>query len=325
MTSTLPTDLSCRGLPPADFYGPPDDDGPMTSETFDRILLAVDGSPQSHAATLATARMARSLGSGVVVVHVWTADGVPGPGSWQAEPPANARALLTSAVKEIQRVGVEATGELRSAPIHEVAGEIVAAAEQHGTALIVLGSRGLSDIRGLFLGSVSHRVIEKSDRPVLVARDSGYEGSGPVRRILLAVAAGEDVPGSVAAAVAIAQRSRAEVLVLNAISVLPDATGIPFVDSEMDAQQVVGRTLDALRQAGITATAHAPLSVGVAHQIAEEATAWNADVIIMGSRRLSDWGSLFLGGVSHEVMHLSDRPVLVARREDSTVGVDQGN
>jgi nucleotide-binding universal stress UspA family protein len=297
----------------------------MTSETFDRILLAVDGSPQSHPATVATARMARSLGSGVVVVHVWTEEGIPGPGSWQAEPPANARTLLATAVEEIRAVGVGATGELRMAPANAVAEEIVAAAEDHGTALIVLGSRGLSDIRGLFLGSVSHRVVEKSDRPVLVARDSGYEGSGPVRRILLAVARGEDVPGSVAAAVAIAQRSSAEVLVLHARYVLPDATGIPFVDSEAEAQQVVTRTVDALRKAGITATAHAPLSVGVARQIAEEATTWNADVIIMGSRRLSDLGSLFLGGVSHEVMHLSDRPVLVARREDPPTGIDKRN
>ena len=297
----------------------------MTSETFDRILLAVDGSPQSHAATLATARMARSLGSGVVVVHVWTADGVPGPGSWQAEPSANTRALLASALEEMQRDGVAATGELRSAPANEVAEEIVRAAKDHGTALIVLGTRGLSDIRGLFLGSVSHRVIEKSDRPVLVARDSGYEGSGPVRRILLAVAGGEDVPGSVSAAVAIARRSSAEVLVLHARYVLPDPTGIPFLDSEADAQRVVTGAVDALRQAGIAATAQAPLSVGVARQIAEQANAWNADLIIMGSRRLSDLGSLFLGGVSHEVMHLSDRPVLVTRQEDPTVGVDKGN
>ncbi len=296
----------------------------MTSETFDRILLAVDGSPQSHAATVATARMARSLGSGVVVVHVW-AEGIPGPGSWQAEPPASALALLARAVEEIRRVGVGATGELRMAPVNEAAEEIVQAAEDHETALIVLGSRGLSDIPGLFLGSVSHRVIKKSDRPVLVARDSGYEGSGPVRRILLAVAGGEDVPGSVAAAVAVAQRSSAEVLVLHARYVLPDATGIPFVDSESDAQQVVTRTVDALRNAGVTAIAHAPLSVGVARQIAEEATTWNADLIIMGSRRLSDLGSLFLGGVSHEVMHRSDRPVLVARRENPPKGVDKGN
>jgi nucleotide-binding universal stress UspA family protein len=33
-----------------------------------------------------------------------------------------------------------------------------------------MGSRGLSDLRGLMLGSVTHKVIQLSDGPVLIAR-----------------------------------------------------------------------------------------------------------------------------------------------------------
>jgi nucleotide-binding universal stress UspA family protein len=295
----------------------------MATETFDRILFALADTPQSLAAAAATARMAGPLGADVVVLHVWT-EGILAPGAWQEEPSPEARQLVADAVEKFRATGVSATSDLRRAPSNDVADEIVAAAEHHGAGLIVLGSRGLSDIRGLFLGSVSHRVIEKSDRPVLVARDSGPGGNRPVQRILLAVAGGEDVPGSVAASVAIAQRTGAEVLVLHAWYVLPDDTGIPFDDSEAEAQQVVTTTLEALRKAGVTAAAHAPLSAGVARRITDEATAWNADLIIMGSRRLSELWSLFLGGVTHEVIHLSDRPVLVARREKPATGIDKG-
>jgi Universal stress protein family len=36
--------------------------------------------------------------------------------------------------------------------------------------LIVMGSRGLSDIAGLFVGSVTHKVLQLAHVPVLVVR-----------------------------------------------------------------------------------------------------------------------------------------------------------
>jgi len=39
--------------------------------------------------------------------------------------------------------------------------------------LIVMGSRGLSDAQGLLLGSVTHKVIQMANIPVLVDRTSG--------------------------------------------------------------------------------------------------------------------------------------------------------
>lgn len=45
---------------------------------------------------------------------------------------------------------------------------IVGFAKEHDTGLIVLGSRGLGDIEGYLLGSVSHKVTSLADCPVLV-------------------------------------------------------------------------------------------------------------------------------------------------------------
>jgi nucleotide-binding universal stress UspA family protein len=36
--------------------------------------------------------------------------------------------------------------------------------------MVVMGSRGVSDLRGLLLGSVTHKVLQLSDRAVLVGR-----------------------------------------------------------------------------------------------------------------------------------------------------------
>ncbi len=51
----------------------------------------------------------------------------------------------------------------------------------------------------------------------------------------------------------------------------------------------------------------------VASQIAEVAREEDASIIVMGSRGLSDWSAAIIGSIAHKVLHLADRPVLVAR------------
>ena len=48
--------------------------------------------------------------------------------------------------------------------------EIINLAKAEDMDLIVIGSRGLNAIQELVLGSVSHQVVQKADRPVLVVK-----------------------------------------------------------------------------------------------------------------------------------------------------------
>lgn len=50
------------------------------------------------------------------------------------------------------------------------AGVILDAVKSTGADLIVMGSRGLSELKGLLLGSVSHKIVEHADIPVLIVR-----------------------------------------------------------------------------------------------------------------------------------------------------------
>ena len=71
---------------------------------------------------------------------------------------------------ELNAACVRTTCRVERALAGHVAQAIIDAAAADGAELIVMGSRGLSDLRGLLLGSVTHNVIQLADRPVLVAR-----------------------------------------------------------------------------------------------------------------------------------------------------------
>jgi nucleotide-binding universal stress UspA family protein len=49
----------------------------------------------------------------------------------------------------------------------------------------------------------------------------------------------------------------------------------------------------------------------VAQALVDSARDRQADAIVMGSRGLSDMAGLVLGSVTHKVIHLSDKPVVV--------------
>lgn len=57
----------------------------------------------------------------------------------------------------------------------------------------------------------------------------------------------------------------------------------------------------------IGAVGHAP------RFILEEAEDFGADLIVLGSRGLTDFSALLLGSVAHKVIHHADLPVLVVR------------
>lgn len=52
----------------------------------------------------------------------------------------------------------------------------------------------------------------------------------------------------------------------------------------------------------------------VATTLAEAVREWEADVIVLGSRRPGDWEALLAGSTAHGVLHRGDRPVLFAER-----------
>jgi nucleotide-binding universal stress UspA family protein len=104
-----------------------------------------------------------------VVVHATEVMAVRGGGTVDLDGDQDGVQAAEQQVKELEAASVRTRLVLERAFAGQVAPRIVEAAEEHGAGLIVMGSRGRSDLTSLLLGSVAHKVLHLSDRPVLVA------------------------------------------------------------------------------------------------------------------------------------------------------------
>jgi nucleotide-binding universal stress UspA family protein len=77
--------------------------------------------------------------------------------------------IANEAGLEAEPVAVEATGPVWE-PILEIA-------DQQEAAAIVMGSRGLTGVRSILLGSISRAVVHHTDRPTLVVHRPSDDGA----------------------------------------------------------------------------------------------------------------------------------------------------
>ena len=123
-----------------------------------------------------------------------------GHGSRTAIAPAepDAVALVEDAARILRQSGYRARGLVRELAQGGIADELIRVVDEFGPDLLVMGSRGLSDLAALRSASVGYRVLGQAGCPVLVAREGAR--IEPPRRLLLAY--GDSHPSHRAARVA---------------------------------------------------------------------------------------------------------------------------
>lgn len=142
------------------------------------ILIAYDGAKDAQSAI----DLAGDLMSGepTTVLSVWepfvdvmarTGLGV-GPGVIDFEALDKAyeesgRERAAEGAQRAARAGLNAQPRTRARHA-TIAATILAEADELGASAIVLGSRGLTGVKSLLLGSVSHAVLQHANRPVIV-------------------------------------------------------------------------------------------------------------------------------------------------------------
>jgi len=141
---------------------------------FEKVLLSVDASEDSDKAVQLTKELARIHGSQVLVVH--GLDVIVNP-SGRSSPPrvehreskVDAQQLVDAAVSELRDAGVEVRGQVLPGQ-GRLGQKILKAAAEESADLIVLGSRAMSRLEEVVIGSVSHKIVHTAKCPVLLVR-----------------------------------------------------------------------------------------------------------------------------------------------------------
>jgi nucleotide-binding universal stress UspA family protein len=136
---------------------------------FERIVVAIDGSPQSSKTIPVAIDLAQKYASSVVVVHVREHTRYEG-ADIDMGPPIPATELVDSVVARFGEANVDARGEIRRIASGKTAEQIVEVASASEADLIVMGTRGMTELKSLVLGGVANKVVHHAHCPVLLVR-----------------------------------------------------------------------------------------------------------------------------------------------------------
>lgn len=267
----------------------------LTFAGFARILVATDGSPTSDHAIA----WARQLATMRPDARVWVAHIVPHPHAMRAfgahagpgpDPVAERlkdNALLERALRALDHPRAEAV-----LGFGDAAHEIVSLASGVRADVVIMGSQSRHGVEGWLLGSVSSGVKDACESSVLIAR--AQPARGPV---LVALDGSSESRNASQIAAFLASRWDAS---LNAVHV-----SLPSLVSHLP-EIVVPEGATFLESIAVDKR-------GVATEIASQAEALNASLVVAGNHQLGKVRRAIAGSVGHQLARDARASVLLVR------------
>ncbi|MFF3517618.1 universal stress protein [Streptomyces sp. NPDC002573] len=209
------------------------------------------------------------------------------------------------------------TVRLSSEVLHDDAASALVSTGRNAFAL-VLGSRGLGDLAGMLLGSVSLAVAGRADCPVIVVRGEAEHRDARFGSVVVGVEDGEGSGTAVQFAFREAHVRRCRLVAVHAwcapfeaASEAPPPSPYAFGAHHRAPAQVLD---DALRGPAEQYRDAAPVSRRVVERPARQAlleAASGADLLVVGARRRRGHFGLQLGLINHAVLHHAPCPIAV--------------
>ena len=146
---------------------------------FSKILVALDGSDHAQKALDTAIKLAQRCQAELILFHVMQLGNLsPGYAAkvsrsarkvYQSLAQEQADAILGDAERAAAGQGIERITRLTK-EADSAATAILSAADSAGAELVVVGTRGLTGLREIAMGSVAHKVTSAASCPVLVVR-----------------------------------------------------------------------------------------------------------------------------------------------------------
>jgi nucleotide-binding universal stress UspA family protein len=269
------------------------------NEMNQRILVPVDGSPESESVFSAIMPLVRAYAPQVSVLYV-----VEDPEE-SFLPPAH----LAKACGALRSAGVSAHLELRQGM---AADEILRAARERKADLLAMSTHGRGGVVRMIAGSVAEEVLRKTELPILITRPNIVVHEW--KRIVVALDGSERSESILPEAVRLARKLDAEVDVLRVAmpTIAAGAGEAPVVVPPEDPMPYLKSVVRGLEKEGIRARAVA-FEGRAAHEILAHLEASGASLLCMTTHGRTGLARFLLGSVAEEVVRKAPCPVLLRR------------
>ena len=300
-----------------------------------KILLATDGSDSANAAVDFLVGFPFPPGSEVMVLAVLHAVlhpeelGVLSEAHREIfehtrrEEEKEAQQLLSSVVGRLRDAGWAGSTTVRTG---HPADEILAAADEIGADLIVVGSHGLTGVRKFLLGSVSDHVLGAASCSVLIVKsgvsdsDARTVGGGQPWRILLAY---DDSSAARKAAELCASLPLSGKAEIRAVSVLPmirmfrqdirQQMNWIWQQKKEASRTALDGVVERLRQSGADVSGELIESADVAQAILVAAAGFDSELVVIGHKGKRATQKFLLGSSTSRIAHHATCSVLAVK------------
>jgi nucleotide-binding universal stress UspA family protein len=283
---------------------------------MNQIVVGVDGSEPGYAAVEWAAQEAARRDAPLRIITAsapWLFDVPVDPRAgavraWLHEGGADVLARAVARAAEVAPGGDVTVEEVPGGPAEALL------REARNAALVVIGSKGVSQVTGLLLGSAVQQVVSHAACPVVVVR-------GPHPVVTSEIVVGVDDSATAQAAIGFAfdaaSRRRAQLRAVRAWS-LPVPTELSDVLAPgCHIEQVVQKERRQLAESMAGWAEKYPdveVVQDVVHDSAVKAltdAAARADLLVVGTRGRGGFTGLLLGSVSHAMLHHTHCPIAV--------------
>ncbi len=286
------------------------------------ILVATDFSETAHCGLDWAIELARAHGATIDLVHALplltrSADYLPQPPDMNAELSAAALNQLDEAAAQARARGIEIRTKLITGLPSESIVEAAGAAE-----LVVIGTKGLTGVSHLLLGSTAERVVQQAPCPVLTVHPGDIDQHRQVKTIMIPTDFSPEAELAIQAARELLrpQKAQRRLFLMHAYHLPFEYTAYGTIPTSLDyMKDVEGECLEKLR-AMAERIEEENLTVEVIAKegyppetIVAEAERISADLIAMGIRGRSRLAHLILGSTAERVIQTAGCPVLTAR------------